>query len=73
MTGKPCPFCCSQDLYVEHGDYDSTYIKCNQCFAEGPALIAAWEDMEEGEAEAKAWELWNKRAQYPAVEEGEAA
>lgn len=56
-----CPFCGGTDLYAEHGDMDCTYVKCNTCFAGGPALIAAWTDMEEGEAERKAYALWDRR------------
>lgn len=58
---KPCPFCGSTDLYAEHGDMDCTYVKCNMCFAGGPPLIEAWTDMDEGEAEQKAFALWDRR------------
>jgi Lar family restriction alleviation protein len=61
VQDTPCPFCGGTDLRTEHGDYDSTYVMCDTCFAEGPALIAAWTDMCEDEVERQAFALWNKR------------
>lgn len=58
---RQCPFCGGADLFAEHGDSDNTYVKCNTCFAEGPALIEDWTDMKDGEAERKAFALWNNR------------
>lgn len=58
---KPCPFCGGTHLYVEHGDYDATFVKCNDCYCEGPSVIEAWLD-DDYDCEPQAWAEWNKRS-----------
>ena len=58
---KPCPFCGGANLYTEHGDTDSTSVRCNDCYTHGPAMIAAWTDMDEDEVERRTFALWDQR------------
>lgn len=57
----PCPFCNGTRIHAEHGDFDSTYIFCNDCGAHGPNDIAEWSGLEPEEYEREARRLWNKR------------
>lgn len=47
---KPCPFCGSDELYVE--DEHPFWAGCDHCGAQGPSASTPYE----------AWEKWNKRS-----------
>jgi len=68
-TLKPCPFCGTDDAFVERGTLSSCFVMCNQCQARGPDTcpeddrdleLEEENDWEPGEAAAR--RLWNRRA-----------
>ncbi len=56
---KPCPFCGLDNLAPQ--EYDCVYlIRCNDCFAEGPQVLAS-DYPDEHTAIAAAYALWDRR------------
>ncbi len=51
---KPCPFCGSNNIASRCDNHSGDNIFCQDCFAEGPAIIFPEHD---------AIELWNNRSQ----------
>ena len=57
---RPCPFCGSKDVRQQESLFIA-YVFCKSCRAEGP--IVHINQLSRGQSlEAKAVELWNKRA-----------
>lgn len=64
---KPCPFCGSEDLFVECMDFGAFAVRCNQCLGTGP--IGEGEDcdmtLDNYLGERNAIRAWNKRRRRP--------
>jgi len=64
-TLKPslCPFCCSEDVFVECMDFGEFAAVCNHCSAHGPRVDGDGCDPDGENARGKrnALRAWNKR------------
>lgn len=56
---KLCPFCKSEDSFVERMDLSTWQRVCNDCFCHGPSVCNA--DWEDDRAAAEATRAWNRR------------
>jgi hypothetical protein len=57
---KACPFCKSDDSFVERMNLSSWARVCNECFCHGPDVCDA--DWDEDKGAAEATRAWNRRA-----------
>lgn len=57
---KLCPFCGSEDRFVERSDFSSAFVQCNDCQARGPTACQE-SDEEETPGERAAIKAWNQR------------
>jgi len=60
---KPCPFCRSEDSFVECADFGSFYRVCNDCLARGPEAEGDGcdEAANGNEGARNATKVWNAR------------
>jgi Lar family restriction alleviation protein len=59
---KACPFCGSENSYID-GDYGyNVFVSCDDCSASGPPILIGSEDNEE-DLNERAWSAWNHRAE----------
>lgn len=66
---KPCPFCRSDDVFVECMDFGSFAVVCNECGAKGPTADGDGcdETAENNRGRRNAIREWNGRKRRAAL------
>lgn len=58
---RQCPFCGGDDVFVERDDFESSYVTCDTCDAQG-GIKRQEDDDEEVPGKQAAIRAWNTRA-----------